>query len=495
MRSRTINGVLWLRENGQWRPADASEQTDSEASPLEAFGAGLASIPGQLAELGHSALAFAAPTASPLSAQRSGIQSYQPSLGQAAADSLSAFRPGAVMAGQLAPDIAGMALGLPPALAMARLGAGRAGSAVSRRILPGRPSARGQRISEQISQRATEIGGDSAGAAAADAPGNGDINDLAARIMDEMTAGGEMTADQVRLLDVGRRLGFEELPGMRGRGDSAGRQWMASYMSNPSVRFAIQDTLDANASLIERRALSAIGLQQGRWGTATFREARQQIGDEFDAVRDSLPEQVALPEEIRAGLARAKGIAPELEDVVDETGLISRDNLFALRSDLNLLASDLASSPGSLLKANRVGDVSESLDDFIRSQLPDGMAERWQAAREKYLVSKLLEKPGVMQPDGSLSWRSARTVLNREMPSAFRQTLEGARGNLSPATRDFMDAVDYASAFGDLVPNSGTATRQAIGKMGPISWMQGQGLRYYLRRERDRLNPGGSDGE
>ncbi len=498
MRTRVIDGALWIRENGQWRPASPLEETSAGASPMEAFGAGLSSIPGQFQQMAHSALSFAAPAASPVSAYERGVQSYQPTQGQVAADRLSAFQPGMVMLGQNAPDLAGMAFGIPPALALARQGgraaAGAIGRTVSRSVVPGGGSGRAQRVSQQISQRATELGGDSAGAAAADAP-TGRLNDVAARIMDEMTAGGEMTADQVRLLDVGKRLGFEELPGMRGRGDSAGRQWMAAYMSNPSVRFAIQETLDANATLIETKALKAIGLEQGRWGTESFRKARQAVGQEFDAVRDSLPQSVTLPENIREGLAKAKGIAPELEEVVDEAGSISRDNLFALRSDLNLLATDLASSPGNLLKANRVGDVSESLDDFIRSQLPEGMAGRWQSAREKYLISKLLEKPGVMQPDGSLSWRSARTVLNREMPSAFRQTLEGARGNLSPATREFMDAVDYASAFGDLVPNSGTATRQSIGKMGPISWAQGQAMRYYLRRERDRLNPGGSDGQ
>jgi len=477
-RTREVNGQLYVREGGQWRAATALEETQEDTSLLDAFGLGVAAMPAQTARMAHFV--------NPQRWMRG--EPMPPMTGpEEAAEGVGSFHSGAVTAGGLAPDLALLPLGFYRAgAAAATRTAGRAATRTAGRAAT-RVQARITAAGRQAEARSA-MGGDSVGAAAADTP-QGRLNDIAARIVDEMTAGGEMTADQVRLLPIGRRLGFEELPGMRGRGDSAARLWMASYMSNPSVRFALQDTLDANLRIVETAALRAIGSPGTRWGTEAFAAARQRVGREFDAVRDSMPETVTLPQPIREGLERVRAIESELGALVDASGQISRDNLFALRSDLNLLASDLASVPGSRLKANRVGDLSTSLDDFIRSNLPEGMAERWQLAREQYLIQKLVEKPGVMLPDGSISWRSARTKLNSEMPDAFRQTLENARGNLSQATRDFMDAVDYANAFGDLVPNSGTATRGAIGKLGPIAWVQGQAMRHWLRRERDRLNP------
>jgi hypothetical protein len=315
------------------------------------------------------------------------------------------------------------------------------------------------------------------------------MRSLGERFIDDLTQGAEMTADQQRLLPIGQRLGFEELPGMRGRADSPGRLWMSSYMSLPYVRYAVQDTLDANAGIIERLFQRAIGAPAGsRYGTQSFAAARAATGAEFNAVRDSLPEVLELPGGIIESLQKVRGIAPELETVIEEGGRITRDDLFALRSDLNLLASDLSTAPGKRLIGNRVAGVSTMLDDWINNQLGRDMAQRWQRARVRYLVQELAQKPGVMQPDGSLSWKSARNVLNREMPDAYRQVMENARGRLGEEVSDFMDAVDYAGAFGDLVGNSGTATRQALGKMSAVDLLRGQALRFYLRRERDKLN-------
>ena len=311
---------------------------------------------------------------------------------------------------------------------------------------------------------------------------------LVARFMDELTGGaGEMTADQAKLIAVGDRLGMEALPGMRGRADSPGRMWMASYMSHPSVKFAINDTLEHNAARIEQLAMGALKSPDQPYGVEGVATALERLGTRFDRVRDSLPENLTLPADLATDIQGVAKVAPELDGVLAESGVITREDLFRLRSDLNLHATDLMAAPGQRLKGNRVGQVSARLDEFIREQLGPDMAKEWKDAREGWLFGQLMQKPGVMQPDGSISWRTMRGVLSREMPDAYRLTLEGPRRNLSPEAADFMDGIRWANAFGDLVPNSGTATRQAIGKMSVTDHAKAVILRRYIQRERDRL--------
>lgn len=364
----------------------------------------------------------------------------------------------------------------------------------------GAAAARSGRMAERVAaradaaagQRARMLGGDSVGAAAADVS-QGPIRDRVAGFFNDMMNAQDMTPDQARMLPVGRRLGFEELPGMRGRGDSPGKMMLGAAMSNPSVRFAVQDTLDNNAAILEKYAMRALQAPAEPFGKGGIEFARRGIASGFERVRSKLPETVELPEQWVADFTRVKGgLASELGEVLEEgTNRISRDDLMALRSDLNLVASDLA-APGSgrRLAGNRVGALSRDLDDIIKGYLGPEEAPGWQRTREAWLFSELLKKPGVVQPDGSLSLASAAGVMRREMPDAWADVLDGAgRSRLSPEASDFMDALDYANTFRDLVPNSGTATRQAIGKLGARDLVQGQMLRYYLRRARDELNP------
>ena len=405
-----------------------------------------------------------------------------------AADALEQFYPTASAAGTAAGILAPFALG--------PLAPGGAGGTMAERVaarLGQQAASGGERAAAGWAARAaTPIGGArSVGAAesgmATDA-GRLQESGLVAKFMDELTGGAsEMTADQAKLIAVGDRLGMEALPGMRGRADSPGRMWMAAYLSHPSVKFAINDTLEHNAARIEQLAMRALKSPDQPYGVEGVATALERLGTRFDRVRDSLPPQLTLPAELNTDLQGVAKVAPELQGLVDEAGTISREDLFRLRSDLNLHASDLMAAPGQRLKGNRVGQVSARLDEFIREQLGPEMAAEWKDAREGWLFGQLMQKPGVMQPDGSISWRTMRGVLSREMPDAYRLTLEGPRRNLSPEAADFMDGIRWANAFGDLVPNSGTATRQAVGKMSIRDHAKAVILRRYIQRERDRL--------
>jgi hypothetical protein len=351
------------------------------------------------------------------------------------------------------------------------------------------------RIEQQSARRQAAAGGldDSVGAASAAGAAPQGIKDTVGRFVNDMLNAPDMTPDQTRMLPVGQRLGFEELPGMRGRGDSPGKMMLGASLSRPDVRFALQDTLEHNASLLEGYGMRALQAPAEPFGKGGIEFARRGIAAGFQRTRRALPEQVDLPEKWVADFAEVRGeLASELKILLkDGTRTISRDDLMALRSDLNLVAGDLA-APGSgrRLAGNRLGKLSTELDNFIGGLLGPEEAASWQRTREAWLFSELLKKPGVVQPDGSLSLASAAGVMRRELPDAWADVLEGSgRSRLSPEASDFVDALDYANTFRDLVPNSGTATRQAIGKMSLREQLQGQVLRVMLARERDRLNP------
>lgn len=105
--TRGQDGRLYVRDQGQWREASTTEELDAEIGGLQAFGLGVASVPGQLMQ----AVRDIGQATYNAEAQRIG----QPGQGQApqtmtgpqqAAAGISQFRPGAVLAGQLAPNLA-----------------------------------------------------------------------------------------------------------------------------------------------------------------------------------------------------------------------------------------------------------------------------------------------------------------------------------------------------------------------------------------------------
>jgi hypothetical protein len=112
MRTREVNGTVYVRDQGTWRPLSASEQTAYETSPLQAFGLGVAqNATGTFDTLTRSAMAQAGMgyPQQPVMPEAINAQQYAQQVGQ--------FQPGAVLAGNLAPDIAlsnpaGMAKGL-----------------------------------------------------------------------------------------------------------------------------------------------------------------------------------------------------------------------------------------------------------------------------------------------------------------------------------------------------------------------------------------------
>lgn len=101
--TRGRDGQLYVREGGRWRAASLREQVAAETGGLEAFGLGVASVPGQLAQQYHDLASFGmggqSTTFGPIAPR-------QPGGAEQAAQDVAEFRPGAVMAGQLAPNLA-----------------------------------------------------------------------------------------------------------------------------------------------------------------------------------------------------------------------------------------------------------------------------------------------------------------------------------------------------------------------------------------------------
>lgn len=97
------DGRLYIRENGRWRAASGLEELQAGTSGLDAFGLGVASVPGQLAQQLHDLQRFGA---GGQSATFGPIAPRTPSGPEQAAAGVARFQPGAVMAGQLAPNLA-----------------------------------------------------------------------------------------------------------------------------------------------------------------------------------------------------------------------------------------------------------------------------------------------------------------------------------------------------------------------------------------------------
>jgi len=103
--TRTQDGRLLVREGGRWRAASRMEELNAEVGPVQAFGLGVASVPGGLAQqyrdLQTAAMGGQSATFGP-------VPPRQASGPEQAARGVSQFQPGAVMAGQLAPNLIGL---------------------------------------------------------------------------------------------------------------------------------------------------------------------------------------------------------------------------------------------------------------------------------------------------------------------------------------------------------------------------------------------------
>jgi hypothetical protein len=220
-------------------------------------------------------------------------------------------------------------------------------------------------------------------------------------------------------------------------------------------------------------------------GPSVFGQAHARLADEFDKVAVDLGDGitpdaglVAGVEEVVRGASRSfygKGQvsadAKRLLELVSK-GANGRD-LMGWRSEMVTEMRDAARAEGKGAYAADLRGLIGVLDDFIGRYARDNprlvdtatgeiadVAGRWNAARDQFRMLATLESSGVVNPRGEIVAGTLFRRLQQDYPAEF---LRGDMyGSATPAVLDLMDAARISARFGDIVGNSGTATRQTL---------------------------------
>lgn len=362
----------------------------------------------------------------------------------------------------------------------AAIGGLRGGTRMAQRVQQAaRPSPMMQTMAEQTTD---EIGGvvsnfgmDSAGAAAQ----GGMWEFLKSRpalrgtlegLEDFIGTSRPLTADQSRLLASGNaeRLGFQWLPGQR-----AGNNVISDIMrSQPFMADALDPVVQANARQLNKLTAQAVDLTEDQMGRGALAGSRGAVGQRFEDVAARMPE-VTLPESVVANVEKALtsaerqayGISRAVEGTERALSVQGRD-LMQLRQKVAEEASNRASKEGQDVVQREFAQTVDAIDDAIESALrangDDTTMALWQEARTRWRVVRALDRPGVVQPDGSISMKSLSLALEKEFDREFRRQLS-APADFPQDVRDLLDYTRLARAFESNLGNSGTATRSAMG--------------------------------
>lgn len=363
-----------------------------------------------------------------------------------------------------------------------------------------------QQIGEQTGEAAARmgvpggggLGGDSVGAAAGDMDARGWIRRTSDRILTEFAGDPQdLTSAQRRLLESGtpQRIGFQFLPGQ-----ATGRNLLSeAARSDPIVSGAFDGIYAGNRAAGNRITRKAIGIDEGEdFGLSEMGQAADRFSNEFDSLGQRIGD-IQIPADQYQKINKVVGADDDLQalaadagiDVLDEAGgrsavVISGDQALSLRSLLND-ASSSAWQQGNALRAQRIDQSIDQIDEIIESVMPDDFRAEYGKLRMQYKVFKQLEKTGSLRPDGSINFESLAGAgkLRKAFKRDFGRSDVASSANLPPEIRDFLDFTKTASAFRGNVGDSGTATR--LGIMQALTNPKQAAARFYIRSQLKRM--------
>jgi hypothetical protein len=267
-------------------------------------------------------------------------------------------------------------------------------------------------------------------------------------------------------------LGFALSTGERLNNDTL-RQVEAGFRSSPF----------APSHLREIRAGNQINLNR-KWGEAIGVGPVDNITDDVlgaavEGASDTFAQAADIAKTVDTrGLARRlgrirEGRGPSLlqEPMVDNVvaridelsqvgpgGMNARD-FMALRSNINKQMRQ-ASTQGQGLLVEAMQDVLDAMDETFEASAGEAAAALYRGAREQWRFITALERGQAINPaTGNVNARSAGTSLRR----VFKH--EAGRGNLDELSEGGAQAIEanqVATYFGDIVGDSGTATRLSV---------------------------------
>ena len=287
-------------------------------------------------------------------------------------------------------------------------------------------------------------------------------------LLDLIFEPGQLTPQQAALVPVGDKVGFKFLPGQRD-GD---RVFLESLQSHPVTAQAFAYELGTNADTLRGLVVKSLGLEGTTANNFTrdiLRLARTEVGARFEKVRKALndsgeriimdPDDIALLDDITGALTPRQ---KRLINLADMDG----KQAFEIRSRLNKRMGDMYSQ-GEKTAGDDLAEIIERIDESIGDAVGDAMMETWRTARQQWRVRLALKKPGVITSDGDVSLKRLAAELERGFEREFGETLipDDAFRKLNPDITNLMDFVRVARSFASNLPDSGTATRQTIGRI------------------------------
>jgi len=273
-----------------------------------------------------------------------------------------------------------------------------------------------------------------------------------------------------RALQAGEAMGFQSTLGQR-TGNRALQRVEASIASQPGFAAAGNARQVNNQTLLNRQAAEAIGEQADYVDSTVLRAARDRIRGVYNTVADDVVRPVDPAATARALNQINDDYGNTMLDpnrLVTDHPLVRRFGDLVARGELTgraaqNISSRLNKGAKSQMQADpqlglALREIKDLVDDALGMTLDEPTAVAFASARGQYRTLMQLEAPGVLNPStGDVSGKSLANALTRMDKATMRYG--GKESGLHTAAR-FHQVLPN-------VPDSGTATRQAIS--GPLN--------------------------
>lgn len=358
---------------------------------------------------------------------------------------LQAERPGATLAGEVAPYLATAPLGAPAGL----LGSAGLGAGMS--SLEYQPTLAGR------------------GRAAAAGAAGGGLGYGLGRLMTRLAGGRGSQLDPAMEARAarGEELGFRLTPAERS-GSRTAEQIEATLSSNPLTSEPFHAIREANQETLNRITARAIGLSDDvtRITEDKLDDAVDAIGNQFD---EALGDQVVrLGSEfadqldaIQARYSSTWGKGDKLLKVIKDArremsqseGVISADRYKQLQTMLREEAQTAISGRKADSALGRaIFEVKDALDDAALASIPAERMSMFRDAQAKWKAYRSLGA-ALNTDTGNVSGKVLANTLRRGDETGYR---------LGRNASDLYDAARFSKAFSSQIGDSGTATRMAL---------------------------------
>ena len=264
-------------------------------------------------------------------------------------------------------------------------------------------------------------------------------------------------------------LGFELTIGQRANNINL-RQAEASLASSPWSSAPFQAIQSKNQFLLNRLYNQAIGqadqgdivsLERINRAYDSVTEAFQSAGKVVDKV-GGVP-RAAIDSRVSPIVERWKNLGIDLPGLKAFAGNLRPDGktysaqgLTDLRQVLGGLAGD-AKAQGMSQRVAAYREMQEAIDNGISQVAGEETANALRAARERFRLLILTERPGILQGEQNI----ARGPMQRALQMGFRGELRGKREASAESAR-LIRAVRALNVVREVVGDSGTATRMSM---------------------------------